>query len=105
MSPEGFRALCDGLCGGGEAEDESESDKYESPMDREMAQGKDRRRAKDAPPDFPGCPKTGAMDMAFDGPPRRKSSGEKSFAAMYGDAALSIKTNSDLYPNMSRTRT
>jgi hypothetical protein len=71
-----------------------------------MAQGKDRRRAKDAPPDFPGCPKTGAMDaMAFDklSTPRRKSKSERSFNEMYPGAA-DIKLN-DSYPNMSRVRT
>jgi hypothetical protein len=103
MSPEGFKALCAELCGG-EAEDESESEKFETPEAREAAQGKDRRRAKDAPPDFPGCPKTGAMDMAFDGPPRRKSKAEASFAKMFGESALGIK-NADPYPIASRTRT
>ena len=43
--------------------------------------------------------------MAFDKLAKpRSSKADKSFAAMYGDAALSIKTNSDPYPIASRTR-
>jgi hypothetical protein len=94
MSPEGFKTLCDELCGGEEGMDGDPASQFSSPEAREKpeAQPVQDRKAK------------GAMDMAFDGPPRRKSSGEKSFAAMYGDAALSIKTNSDPYPIASRTR-
>jgi hypothetical protein len=94
MSPEGFKALCMSLCDEDGAEDGDPASQFSSPEAHEKpeAQRAQDRKAK------------GAMDMAFDGPPRRKSSGEKSFAAMYGDAALSIKTNSDPYPIASRTR-
>jgi hypothetical protein len=102
MSPDGFRALCDELCGGEGAEDKE----FETPEDRLEAEAyPGGKRATDEPAPFKGRPRSGgAMDMAFDGPPRRKSRGEKSFAAMYGNAALSIKTNSDPYPIASRTR-
>jgi hypothetical protein len=102
MSPEGFRALCNELCGG-EAEDGDPASQFTDPMDREMHQ-----KAQDEPPPFKGRPRTGgAMDaMAFDklSTPRR-SKAEKSFAAMFGEHAADIKTSSDPYPTMSRTRT
>jgi hypothetical protein len=104
MSPEGFRALCQELCGG-QAED---GEKYATPEDRADAESFPdvRKAATDEPPFFKGRPRTGgAMDaMAFDGPPRRKSQADKSFENMYGSAALNIK-NADLYPTATRVRT
>jgi hypothetical protein len=83
MSPDGFRALCDELCGG-EAEDGDPASQFSSPEAREKpeAQPVQDRKAK------------GAMDMAFDGPPRRKSKSEKSFNEMFPGAG-DIKLNSD----------
>jgi len=90
MSPEGFKALCMSLCDEDGAEDGGEGEKYATPMERELAQGKDRKR--------------GAMDsMAFDKlstPPSTKA--DKSFAAMYPGAG-DIKLN-DHYPVASRVR-
>jgi hypothetical protein len=57
MSPEGFKALCDELCGGEAAEDGDPASQFSSPEAREKpeAQRAQDRKAK------------GAMDMAFDG--------------------------------------
>jgi hypothetical protein len=90
MSPEGFKALCMSLC------DEDGAQDFETPEDRNDSES------------FPNAKRATAMDaMAFDklAKPRGTSRADKSFAAMYGDAALSIKTNSDPYPIASRTRT
>jgi hypothetical protein len=103
MSPENWAKWREELL-----EDGAEDGEYTTPEDRLEAEAyPGGKRATDEPAPFKGRPRPGgAMDgLAFDGPPRRKSSGEKSFAAMYGDAALSIKTNSDPYPIASRTRT
>ena len=108
MSPEGFRAMCMALCDDDDAQDGDPASQFSSPMAREMDQAKDRRKAKDAPADFPGKPRTGtAMDGLPDfdrlGRPRATKS-DKSFAAMFGQHALDIKTNADPYPAMSRRR-
>jgi len=94
MSPDGFRALCNELCGG-EAEDGDPAAQFSSPEAREKPEA---QRAQDR--------KRGAMDaLAFDrlATPRRSKS-EKTFSEMYPGAG-DIKINSDPYPTMSRTRT
>jgi hypothetical protein len=106
MSPEGFKALCQELCGG-----EAEDGEYETPQERLEAEAyPGGKRATDEPPPFKGRPRTGgamdAMDaMAFDklSTPRRTKA-ERSFDAMYPGAG-DIKINSDSCPTMSRTRT
>jgi hypothetical protein len=127
LGPDAFEALCDRICGEEadepEAEDDDPATEFETPEAREMAdakdkKAKDKKTAKDSPPDFPGCPKTGAMDAAGDkrfdfvadmvrvkpdsgtGYTDRTSrarrapstaSAERSFGEMYGAAAANIK--------------
>ena len=130
LGEEVFKELCENLCADEPEEAEDDSDeptggekKFTSPEAREQEQldkpAKDRRRAKNSPPDFEGMPKTHAEDSAADprfdylrdamrvrpgtpGTPygdvsskvRRApstASAERSFQAMYGNAALDIK--------------
>ena len=113
MSPAGFKALVMSLLDDDEgAEDNDPAAEYTSPMDREMdqVQAKQRkdnmwkadafrggRKAQDAPPPFKGMPRTGAEDslmLALDKATRHnRTRSENSFAAMYGEHALDIKTN------------
>jgi hypothetical protein len=92
MSPENWAKWREELL-----EDGAEDGEFATPEDRADAESfPNAKRASDKG--------RGAMDMAFDGPPRRKSRGEKSFAAMFGEHAADIKTNSDPYPIASRVR-
>ena len=135
LGDDDFAELCSKLAGEPDEPEEAEEPtsplaailpvSLKTPMAREMnqkAQDKKRakdRKAKDAPPDFEGCPKTHAEDSASDprfdfvadamrvkpgtpGTPygdvsskvRRApstASAERSFQAMYGNAALDIK--------------
>jgi hypothetical protein len=104
MSPEGFRALCNELCGG-----EAEDGEFATPEERADEESfPAAKRASDEPPFFKGRPKTGgAMDgvsLAFDklSTPRRTKV-ERSFSEMFPGAG-DIKLN-DFYPSMSRVRT
>ena len=81
LGDDDFAELCSKLAGEPDEPEEAEDDEptsgdpasqFETPMAREMnqkAQDKKRakdRKAKDAPPDFEGCPKTHAEDSASD---------------------------------------
>lgn len=119
LGPEDFEELCSKLAGEPEeGEDEEMDDEKEMKAEPEMKAKDKRKTAKDAPPDFPGCPKTHAEDSANDksfawlndaqrvkpdsgathtdrsSQTRRApvtANGERSFGEMYGAAALNIK--------------
>jgi hypothetical protein len=96
VSPEAFDTICDAIRTKWAKDRKARDGEFSSPMDRNDAES------------FPNAKRaTSAMDaMAFDKlSTPRSTKADKSFAAMYGDAALSIKTNSDPYPIASRTRT